>query len=101
MIGISTTATSMVINCGHPLDRCRDNSGNLLSWYQQAVTGGPTRQTIQLAVTYRAPFATDAVFLYQLYGAWPSQLVESGGNITSVTFSADAISLHTNCPLPC
>ena len=79
----ATMTLTTVLNNG------RDSG--LQSWYQQDATGS-TRQTVLLA-GYN-DLGQDVV--YQLLGAWPSKLVESGGVITSVTISANQILLPPN-----
>jgi hypothetical protein len=68
------------------LNNGRDSG--LQSWYQQDATGS-TRQTV-LLVGYND---VGQVVTYQLFGAWPSKLVESGDIISSVTISANQIVL--------
>jgi hypothetical protein len=76
----ATMTLTTVLNNG------RDSG--LQSWYQQDATGS-TRQTVLLA-GYNA---ANQFVVYQLLGAWPSKLVESGGVISSVTISANQIML--------
>jgi hypothetical protein len=66
------------------LNNGRDSG--LQSWYQQDATGS-TRQTVIL-IGYND---LGQLVRYELFGAWPSKLVESGGVISSVTISANQI----------
>jgi len=84
-------STTLTLNC---VNNCigSDTSGRLLSWYQQASTGSPTtRQTVNLREFVPYNQLLTPARSYELVGAWPTKLVESGGKISSVTFSASSI----------